>query len=131
MNDVRPYTRRAATTPIDPALVVPKARFVKNRAEHQGKPPVYVAVDSLEDVPDVGGTTRKVHYHYEETGRRGSMLLRDFVKGSEHRLPEPEPEHEERDDSAPATVGDVRALHAKLDEVISRVGPRQLRLAGS
>lgn len=131
MNDVRQYTRRAPTTPIDPDLVKPGTKWPKNRAEHQGKPPIYDIVDSLEEVDDIGGKGTRVHYHNSDTGRRGSMMLRDFVKGSEHRLPDPEPAAEERPDDAPATVADIKALHAKLDEILVRVGPRQLRLVGS
>ena len=49
MSDVRQYTRRPAAIPIDPALVVPTARLIKNRAEHVGKPPIYIAVDEIEE----------------------------------------------------------------------------------
>lgn len=126
MSDVRNYTRRSATTPIDPTLVVPGSRWVKNRAEHQGKPPVFVAVDAIEDTADVGGTTKTVHYHNEDSGRRGSMLLRDFVKGSEHRLPDPEPivVDTARPDDAPATVADVREIKAKMDQLLAAVRTR-------
>lgn len=126
MSDVRNYARRPAAIPIDPALVVPTARFIKNRAEHVGKPPIYIAVDEIEDVTDSTGTARKVHFHYEATGRRSSMMLRDFVKGSEHRLPDPEPVAVDtaRPDDAPATVADVRAIHAKMDQLLAAVRTR-------
>lgn len=125
MSEVRTYTRRSAAIPIDPALVAPTTRFAKNRAEHVGKPPIYIVVDEIEDVTDSTGTAKKVHFHYEATGRRSSMMLRDFVKGSEHRLPDPEPVVDTaRPDDAPATVADVREIKAKMVQLLAAIRTR-------
>ncbi len=124
MTDVRTHTRRPPQPPIDPALVVPGSRWQKNRAEHLGKPPVFDIVDSLEPDVDVDGIqTVRVHYHSSDTGRRGDTLLRAFVKGSEHKMPDTEPDPPviqtpARPDDAPATVADVRALAAKVDALL-------------
>ena len=121
MTDVRTHTRRPPQPPIDPALVVPGSRWPKNRADYRDKPPVFDVVDRIEELTGASGTTKIVHYHREDTGRRGSMPLRDFCQASEHRSADDAPEPAEtsaRPDDAPATVADVRALAAKVDALL-------------
>ncbi len=130
MTDIRPHTRRPPQPPIDPALVVPGSRWQKNGSEHQGKPPAFVIVDSVTDVTDATGAARVVHYRNEATQRRASMPLKAFCSAAEHKAPDialpPEPIAE--GDMA----AEIRALHAKMDEVLSFLRPRgQLRLVGA
>lgn len=125
MTDVRTHTRRPPQPPIDPALVVPGSKWQKNRAIHHGQPPVYVIVDRVDTVTTATGEHRVVLYHYEDERRNKHHRtpLADFVKGSEHKAPDPEPEAPviqtpARPDDAPATVADLKALAAKVDALL-------------
>lgn len=85
--EIKQHTRRSPQPPIDPALVVAGEPFQKNRADNQGKPPVIVIV---EDVAPLAGVPT-VAYRYRDTGKRQMMALTDFCRGSEHKIPDPEP----------------------------------------
>lgn len=85
--EIKQHARRSPQPPIDPALVVAGSPWQKNRADNQGKPPVIVIV---EDVAPLAGVPT-VAYRYRDTGKRQMMALADFCRGSEHKIPDPEP----------------------------------------
>lgn len=112
--EIKQHTRRSPQPPIDPALVVTGAPFQKNRADNQGKPPVIVIV---EDVAPLAGVPT-VAYRYRDTGKRQMMALTDFCRGSEHKIPDPEPVAEttkvEPATEPAATVADVEPVNGDV-----------------
>jgi hypothetical protein len=132
MTDIRMHTRRRPQPPIDPALVQPMTRWQKNRADNQGRPPVFVVVDVVETVTDGNGCHNVVHYHREDTGRNGSMPMTSFCSAAEHKVPDPEPDllpepGEPIDEPPPSGVAPIgtadgvllHEVHAMLGEVLA------------
>lgn len=133
-------SRRPMFPNLDPALVVPSAKFLKNSAEYRGKG-VLDIVERVIDFVGADGPYQRVHYRNTATGRSASMLMTDFCQGSEH-LPAPPEEPVTEPAIMPAETGpldleaEVRALRAGQAEILTRLDrvlklfPPQLSLIG-
>lgn len=135
-------SKRHQFPPIDPTLVVPHAKFLKNSAAYRGKG-VHDIVDELEDVTNSDGPAVRVHYHNDQTGRHASMLMVEFCQGIEHQLVPPEDpipvpelppsELESGSESGPITMdmvfAELRAIRVHQEDILSylrRIPPQQL-----
>jgi hypothetical protein len=120
--EIKTHTRRVPQPPIDITLVVPGARFPKNRAVHIGKPATYDIVQRVETVTDAAGPYERVYYVNSDSGRKGSMPMREFCSGAEHRPPEPIADEPAPDSGVQATTAaTIEERIAALDAMTRQV----------